>query len=108
MLLRNIREKPHEAGPLDRDGQFALMLGAHAGALACEQPRVRIQKLLERFRILIVYVFNIIGGKIALHVSSLRSVKVKIEKSKCKMTDYFKFINFLFLNCNFTFYLLHF
>lgn len=53
-------------GAFNRLGELALVLGRHATSLTGEQAAVRIEKLLQKFRILVVYVFNIVLRKVTL------------------------------------------
>ena len=61
VLLHHERKEPQESGVLDGGGERALVFSGYASALAAHNFAVRIQKLLQDFNILVVYVFDIIG-----------------------------------------------
>jgi len=69
-LSADVRKESHEPRALYRKCKLALMLGTHACATASQDAGMRIRKTLERFRIFVVNVFNIVYRKIALHKST--------------------------------------
>ena len=51
---------------LDGVRECALILGSYATSLVAHNFAIRIQKFLQNFNILVVYIFYIVGGKIIL------------------------------------------
>jgi len=58
LLPSDEREESHDACAFYRDRELTLHLYAHAGALPGHDTPMRIKKLLEKFRILVVDVFE--------------------------------------------------
>jgi hypothetical protein len=68
-LLDDVRQERHKPRTLDRVCEFALVPGAHAGALAWHDLSEGRQESLERPRIFIINGFDIRPAKRALSFS---------------------------------------
>ena len=85
-LLSDVRKKSHESGALDGHSELSLVLRAGSGSLLGLHSSVRIEKLLEDLGILVVDVFDIIRGKIALFHIFLISIIVPCDPQDCKLS----------------------
>lgn len=65
-LASDIRQKGHITGLLYRESELALGTSRDAGALTSHDATVRVEKLLEKFNVLVVDIFDIVLLKEAL------------------------------------------
>lgn len=66
MLSTYIWEKSHEAGALYSESKLALVLFGNVSSASTEDSTMRIEELLEKFCVLVVYVMYAILFEIAL------------------------------------------
>lgn len=95
-LARDVRKEPHKAGTLDSCRQFSLIFSAYPRFLTREHTGMRVKELLQKFRVLVINVFNIVLGKVALlhRIGRVYPIlKVCLERNVFRIAIFFGVLN---------------